>query len=236
MTVNFGLMSHAMEDRVVTQVRGMCYYLAQRLHQSIGGLQFYIHGENGLGKVIVDTLIGTDGGFDHITSGGRERGGSLEEIKTSLPERLLTGFMSQPAKTHWQAGLRLLRYLKATPDRGMFDAAGRTEDEEVYLRERTDSVWARDVDGSRSTTRYCFTLGSGAGSWSSKEQSRVALSSTEAKYGAACADTCEVVWLRRKTEDNVADLFTKALQHQAVVRTHSKSLRLVPHPGSERGC
>ena len=66
--------------------------------------------------------------------GVRELGGSLEEIKTSLPEWLLTGFMSQPVKTHWQAGFRLLRYLKATPDRGIFYAAGRTEDEEVYLR------------------------------------------------------------------------------------------------------
>ena len=38
-----------------------------------------------------------------------------------------------------------------------------------------------------------------------------------------------------KTEDNVADLFTKALQ-QAMVQKHSRSLGLVPHPGSERGC
>ena len=68
---SYELLSHAMEDRVVTQVRGMCYGLAQRLHRSVGGLQFYIHRENGLGKVIVDTLISTDGGFDHITSGGR---------------------------------------------------------------------------------------------------------------------------------------------------------------------
>ena len=233
MRVNSRLMSHAMEDRVVTQVQGMCYYLAQRLHQSIGGLQFYFHRENGLGKVIVDTLIGTDGGFDHITSGGR-RGGSLEEIKTSLPERLLTGFMSQPVKTHSQAGFRLLRYLEATPDRGIFDATGRTEDEEVFLRGLTDSDWAGDVDNWRSTTGYCFTLGSGAGAWSSKQQSRV-VSSTEAEYGAACADTCEVVWLRRKTEDSVADLFTKALQQQAVVRTHSRSLGLIPRLGSERG-
>ena len=112
-----------------------------------------------------------------------------------------------------------MRYLKATPDRGICYAAGRIEDEEVYLRERTDFVWARDVDGSRSTTGYCFTLGSGAGSWSSKEQSRVALSSTEAEYGAVCADTCEVFWLRRKTEDSVADLFTKAIQQGGGVDT-----------------
>ena len=59
----YELMSHAIEDRVVTQVRGMYYCLAQR---SVGGLQFYIHKENGLGKVIVDTLISFDGGFDRI--------------------------------------------------------------------------------------------------------------------------------------------------------------------------
>ena len=94
---------------------------------------------------------------------------------------------------------------------------------------------AGDVDNRRSTIGYCFTLGSGAISWSSKKQPTIALSSTEAEYRAACADTCEVVWLHRKTEDSVADLFTKALQ-QAVVRTHSKSLGLIPHLGSERGC
>ena len=129
--------------------------------------------------------------------------------------------MSQPTKTHWQAGFRLLRYLKATPDRGIFYAAGRTEDEEVYLRGLTNSDWEGDVDTRRSTTGYYFTLGSGAISWSGKKQPTVALSSTEAEYRAACAGTCEVVWLRRKIEDSVADLFTKAIQQQAVVRTHS---------------
>ena len=77
----------------------------------------------------------------------------------------------------------------------MFDVVRRTEDEEVYLRGWTDSDWAGDVDDRRSTTGYCFTLGSGAISWSSKKQPTVALSSTEAEYRAACAGTCEVVWL-----------------------------------------
>ena len=128
-----------------------------------------------------------------------------------------------------------MRYLKATSDRGIFYAARRTEDEEVYLRGLTESDWVGDVDNRRSTTGYCFTLGLGAISCSSKKQSTVALSSTEAEYRAACAGTCEVVWLHPKTEDNVADLFTKALQ-QTMVQTHSKTLGLVPHPGSERGC
>ena len=63
---SYELPSHAMEDRAVTQVRGMCYSLAQRLHRSVGGLQFYVHKDNGLGKDIVATLISFDGGFYHI--------------------------------------------------------------------------------------------------------------------------------------------------------------------------
>ena len=50
--------------------------------------------------------------------------------------------------------------------------------------------------GRRSTIGYCFTLGLGAISWSSKKQPTVALLSIEAEYRAACAGTCEVVWLR----------------------------------------
>ena len=109
--------------------------------------------------------------------------------------------MSQPMKTHWQAGLRILRYLKATPDRGIWYAAGQAEDDGVCLQGWTDSDWGGDVDTRRSTTGYCFTLGSGAISWSSKKQPTVALSSTEAEYRAACSGTCEVVWLRQLLAD-----------------------------------
>ena len=104
-------------------------------------------------------------------------GGDQDQLVRTALDRV----MSQPAKTHWQSSFRLLRYLKATPDRGIFYAAGRTEDEEVYLMGLTDSDWAGDVDNWRSTTGYCFTLGSGAISWSSKKQPIVALSSTEAE-------------------------------------------------------
>ena len=85
-----------------------------------------------------------------------------------------------------------MRYLKATQERGIFYAVGRIEDEEVYLRGLTDSDWVGDVDNRRSTTGYCFTLGSGAISWSSRKQPTVALSSIEAEYRVAC----EIVWLR----------------------------------------
>ncbi|MCO5573935.1 hypothetical protein L7F22_027713 [Adiantum nelumboides] len=209
----------------------------------------------------------------------------------SFPVELLAGFMSEPRKTHWHAALRILRFLRATPDRGIFYSAhveGRPGD--IRLLGWTDLDWAGELDSCRSTTGYCFTLGTSVISWSSKKHPTVALSSTEAEYRAACTGTCEAVWLRRllgelgfpqqasttiysdnqsclaiaknpvfhartkpievqyhyireklldgtvslvycPTAENLADLFTKALQ-QSVVTEHSRSLGLLPHPGS----
>lgn len=115
----------------------------------------------------------------------------------SFPVSLLAGFMGKPLLIHWHAGLRILRYLKTTPALGLFYEADTKDSTSLSIYGWTDSDWAGDVDHRRSTTGYCFTLGSGAISWSSKKQPTVSLSSTEAEYRAACTSTCEVVWLRR---------------------------------------
>ena len=116
-------------------------------------------------------------------------------VDLSFSVGLLAGFMSQPRKTHWQAALRVLRYLKATPDLGLFYTRG-GDNPVIVLQGWSDSDWAGDFDTRRSTTGYCFTLGSGAISWSSERQPTVALSSTEVEYRVVCATTCEAVWLR----------------------------------------
>jgi hypothetical protein len=46
-----------------------------------------------------------------------------------------------------------------------------------------------------------FSFGSGAVSWSSKKQPKVALSSTEAEYKGAPITACEVVWLQKLLSD-----------------------------------
>jgi hypothetical protein len=65
----------------------------------------------------------------------------------------------------------------------------------------SDSDWAGNPNDRRSTTGYAFGIGFGVVSWSSKKKPTVSLSSTEAKYKALCATTCEVVWLRRLLQD-----------------------------------
>lgn len=114
-------------------------------------------------------------------------------LDLSFSVGLLSSFMQTPLKTHWDAGLRILRYLQSTKDLGLFYTGGNG----VKLQGWSDSDWGGDPDTRRSTSGYTFTLGSGVVSWSSKKQPTIALSSTEAEYRAACGAACEVVWLRR---------------------------------------
>ena len=65
----------------------------------------------------------------------------------------------------------------------------------------SDADWVRDPTDRRSTTGYCFLLGSSLISWRSKKQIFVARSSTEVKYRALVDTTSELLWLRWLLKD-----------------------------------
>ena len=52
------------------------------------------------------------------------------------------------------------------------------------------------MDSQKSTSGYCFFIGKGAVSWSSKLQQTVALSTTEAEYQACVHTGKEAIWFR----------------------------------------
>jgi hypothetical protein len=60
---------------------------------------------------------------------------------------------------------------------------------DIQLHEFVNSDWAESADNKRSATWICFSLSFATMSWASKKQNTVALSTTEAKYIAAC-DAC----------------------------------------------
>ncbi|RVW26204.1 Retrovirus-related Pol polyprotein from transposon RE1 [Vitis vinifera] len=65
----------------------------------------------------------------------------------------------------------------------------------------SDADWAGDPTDHRSTTGYCFLLGSSLISWKSKKQTFVARSNTEAEYRALADTTSELLWLRWLLKD-----------------------------------
>ena len=69
------------------------------------------------------------------------------------------------------------------------------------LRAFSDADWTGDPTDRRSTTGYCFLLGSSLISWQSKKQTFVARSSTEAEYRALVDTTSELLWLQWLLKD-----------------------------------
>ncbi|KAF3667702.1 hypothetical protein FXO37_09904 [Capsicum annuum] len=106
---------------------------------------------------------------------------------------LVSRYMECPTEMHILAAKRILCYLQGTKDFEIFYRKGERAD----LIGFTDSDYAGDQDGRKSTSGYVFMLGAGAVLWSSKTQTVVTLSSTEAKFVAATACACQVIWIRR---------------------------------------
>lgn len=103
----------------------------------------------------------------------------------------LARYMAAPTTAHWTAAKHILRYLAGTSDYGInYGPAA------FSLAAYCDASYAGCLDTRRSTTGYVFILNGGAITWSSRLQSTVAVSTTEAEYMAAAAITKEALWLR----------------------------------------
>jgi hypothetical protein len=69
----------------------------------------------------------------------------------------------------------------------------------------TDSDWAGDLDDRKSTSGYFFKLAGAAVTWSSRKQSLIAQSTTEAEYIGCSEAAREAVWLRHLLRDLQAE-------------------------------
>ncbi|GAA5945328.1 uncharacterized protein JCM15063_001077, partial [Sporobolomyces koalae] len=100
---------------------------------------------------------------------------------------------ARPNATHWAAVLRCLQYIKGTLDYGLEYSP---DDSPLHGFEAySDTDWGADPSTSKSTMGYAFLLASGAVSWASKLQPRVAASSTEAEYLGLSHSSKETVFL-----------------------------------------
>ena len=92
--------------------------------------------------------------------------GSLVYLTVNRPNisyavHQVSQYLSAPWLTHYAIVLRILRYLKGTLFHGLFYSI----QSPLVLRAFSDDDWAGDPTDHRSTTSYCFLLGSSLISW-----------------------------------------------------------------------
>ncbi|GJR95646.1 hypothetical protein Tco_0267820 [Tanacetum coccineum] len=105
---------------------------------------------------------------------------------------VVSRFLSNPGKKHWEAVKWIFRYLRGTSKLGITFGNGKP-----MLVGYTDSDLAGNKDNMKSTSGYLMTFAGGAVSWQSRLQKCVALSTTEAEYVAATEACKELLWLKR---------------------------------------
>ncbi|WKA10696.1 hypothetical protein VitviT2T_028256 [Vitis vinifera] len=104
----------------------------------------------------------------------------LSQRKYALDLLQETGMSGcQPVNTPIEEVMRILRYLKNAPGKGILFAKNVDHQSiEVY----TDADWAGAVDDRRSTSGYFTFVGGNLVTWKSKKQNVVARSSVEAEF------------------------------------------------------
>ncbi|WVZ49116.1 hypothetical protein U9M48_000497 [Paspalum notatum var. saurae] len=99
---------------------------------------------------------------------------------------LCARYQASPRTSHHQIVKRIFIYLKFTPELGLWYSSGSS----LSLRGISDADFAG-----------CRFLGTSLVSWSSRKQSSVSLSTTEAKYIAAASCCSQLLWMKATLSD-----------------------------------
>ena len=105
----------------------------------------------------------------------------------------LAGVLDCYRPEHWDAAIRVVRYLKGTRSFTL-ELGGRNS---LALVGFSDSDYANCPDTSHSIGGYCFSLGSGMVSWASRKQQHTADSSCYSEYIAVHEASHELIFFRQ---------------------------------------
>jgi hypothetical protein len=145
---------------------------------------------------VISALIEKDKTLVANVSGYQKLVGKLIYLSHTRPDiayavHFLSQFMHEPLNVHLQVALRLLRYLKNSPGKGILFTKGSSFEPIAYA----DSDWGKCTSSRKSVSGYCVFLGKCLVEWRSKKQRCVSRSTAEAEYRSMCDASCDVLWL-----------------------------------------
>ncbi|WVZ75460.1 hypothetical protein U9M48_023510 [Paspalum notatum var. saurae] len=128
--------------------------------------------------------------------------GSLLYLTATRPDIqfavcLCARYQASPRTSHRQAVKRIFRYLKFTPELGLWYSL----DSSLSLRGFSDADHAGCRIDRKSTSGTCQLLGTSLVSWSSRKQTSVSLSTIEAEYIAAARCCSQLLWMKATLSD-----------------------------------
>ncbi|XP_071729417.1 uncharacterized mitochondrial protein AtMg00810-like [Rutidosis leptorrhynchoides] len=116
----------------------------------------------------------------------------------SYSVQTLSQHIYAPLESYVKAAFLILRYLKRSPSKGIHIA----KSPGVFsLTNYSDADWGKRLINRRSATAYCLFMCGSLISWKSKKQPTISRSSTESKYRALAATTCEIDWVLKLLSD-----------------------------------
>ncbi|XP_019248477.1 PREDICTED: uncharacterized protein LOC109227736 [Nicotiana attenuata] len=122
--------------------------------------------------------------------------GKLLYLKLTRPDiafsvQTLSQFLPSPKRSHWEAALRVVRYVKREPGMSILLSSNSSNTLSVYC----DADWASCPNTRKSVSDFIVKYGESLLSWKSMKQNTVSKSSAEAEYRSMASATLEVVWL-----------------------------------------
>ena len=112
----------------------------------------------------------------------------------------LSRVLESPQEAHWNAGIRVLRYLYHTRNFSLTYKPEKDLRRQEHIGDNllgyTDSTWNTE-EKSRSRTGYLCIFNGCTISWKSKVQPNIARSSCEAEYIALNEGGSEIMWIRK---------------------------------------
>jgi hypothetical protein len=128
-------------------------------------------------------------------------------------------FMCEPKHIQMVVGKHILIYVRGTIPYGLrYTSSGG-----VMLHGYTDSDWMGCTVDRKSTSRYCFSMGSTTISWSNRKQGSIAQTTAEVEYIVARR---EVVWLKKL----LLDLFNVDLEPTVIHCDNQSCIKLSENP------
>ncbi|KAK8930958.1 hypothetical protein KSP39_PZI016350 [Platanthera zijinensis] len=128
--------------------------------------------------------------------------GSLLYLTASRPDIMFSTcvcarYQVNTKESHYVAAKRILRYLKGTPNLGLWYP----RNNDVELIGFSDADFAGSRDDRKSTSGTCQFLGRRLISWNSKKQNCVATSTAESEYISAGSCCAQLLWIRNQLAD-----------------------------------